>query len=1627
MQSKFKKAIFSILLILIMIIMAGQNVVYAASGKFTYFTQHDNYDNGVMYMVEGTTNGYFYKIADADNNEIRNFYCLSAGKNLVSTVTYNNNYTIDSSIDNALMWIFDHMYIEDAYYTGNGTNKLTVDQLLENAGIVPDTDNDNILYCNGWYYGTPDAMNNKEGYIVDNNKIKISEAEVKVAQQAAIWYFTNYKVGNDSNFNVYIQPNERMTMSNISWLKAEGSDGNPISTVDYLMREEQIAILCNYFIENALIAENNGYTSPSVTTPTLEFNNNTVGDFEDLNTKYRVGPLKIETTGDVDILSIVAKKGNTQVAVTYLDENKQEIAANSIPVNKDFYVDISKDDMTGTVTLQVEARGMATTRTFWSANGYYQPVVEYSRVVTDLDDEIVLTYTPPTPVIKMFDLALRKEIYRVNNSTDFSSEKATDAKRENIYDNDNNIKNKEQLNNTVETCTYNHRKDPVIVKEGETVTYRIYIYNEGEIDGYASKIVDKLASGLELDSSVPGTISSDKGNIYTVNYDDTNNEITFTLQTLDDNGVIKAYDKDTKKLDRDYIEVKCKVTQKAETDGKTRHYLSNVAYIAEAYKVEENVATKVDERDRNNTESSPDNITGIPNQNALNVTDDSNNYETLNGKIYHGSTNNNIFNNTSNTFFAGQEDDDDFETVVVLPKVFDLALRKFITKISENDVTTRIPEVIYEDGKITYDHPKDVVKVKVDDIVIYTLRVFNEGEIDGYAKTISDDIPEYLEFLPDHTINEEYGWKMYKQDETETNDVNEAVKIKTDYTSTHLLEAFNPNAAISETNPAHIDVKVAFKVKDPNSSKYVIINKAQISDDADENGNPVDDIDSIPDEWNPEEDDQDYENVSVEYFDLALRKFISKVSTDGNFEDTTTTTSYDREPVVDLSKLNTLDDSGKLITTAIYEHSKEPILLNVGDYVLYTIRVYNEGDIDGYAKEITDYLPEYLDFVDGTAFSDINSNWTYDAGTRQVKTKENAPTTRKLLAYDETRLDSEDVKIVCKVNANAIANQNITNFAKITKYADDNNNPINPDIDSHSDDDYFPEDLPTYKDGETGPYIPGFEDDDDFEKVVVRGPGKYDLILIKEDENGEDLNSKATFEVNGETKEVTGRLIIADDVVINASNVNTPDVYTIKETIPPDDYSTFDGIIKITVNKKIDGNTYVLDGQPVWDVIDKDGNSIDKKDADVHLENGNIYVEVVDHEKKDFDLALRKFITNISENDVTSRIPSVSYKDGKITYTHPKDVVKVHVDDIITYTLRVFNEGELDGYAEKISDDIPEYLEFLPDNETNKAYKWVMLDKDEKVTTDVKEAVKIMTDYTSKENETEKGEHLLKAFDPNAEISETNPAHLDVKVAFRVKDPNSNKYVIVNKAQISDDADENGNPIDDIDSKPDEWNEGEDDQDIENVSVEYFDLALLKYVTKVIVTDNGKTKTTNTGNTGADTDIMPKVEIHKNRVKTTVVKFEYAIKITNEGDIAGYAKEITDYVPEGLKFYAADNTGWKDEGNNVISTKLLENTLLQPGESATVKVILRWINGENNLQTKINIAEISEDYNDEKIPDRDSTPDNKKDGEDDIDDAPVILGIKTGMTENIMMYVGVSLVILTILGTGIILIKKFVL
>ncbi|MCR5145929.1 MAG: hypothetical protein K6B70_01060 [Clostridia bacterium] len=776
-------------------------------------------------------------------------------------------------------------------------------------------------------------------------------------------------------------------------------------------------------------------------------------------------------------------------------------------------------------------------------------------------------------------------------------------------------------------------------------------------------------------------------------------------------------------------------------------------------------------------------------------------------------------------------------------------------------------------------------------------------------------------------------------------------------------------------------------------------------------------------------------------FDLSLRNYITEI--DG------VAVNPSREPVINEQSIKVLQETG----TAAYYHIKDSIGVTVGSEVELTIRVYNEGEILGFAKQITDYLPEGLSFVRISDKSKNEYTTTSAVGSKEIvlnyNGNKNINSLRDFFGKSGVNVTNDyyqEVKVICKVEkSNA---QYITSRSEITNYGYTENDVWkeakeigNVDIDSVQKTIYNALNLDTWyenaksttyvdKNGKTLVYYPGTQDDDDFETVELLS-GKYNIIIKKVDAaDGKTTLAGAYFSVNGGTEvgptAQNGEIALVKGVEIK--NDKQVDNYTIKETKAPAEYNLYNGDIKVKVAAKFSGKSFV---------IDTDKTTVDGKDVEftVNKENTTLTVIVPDT-KKEFDLSLRKFITEVNGKALTeSREPKVDvYKLAKgesttATYTHPKNPVDVNTTDIVTYTIRVYNEGELDGYAAEIMDDIPEGLVFLPENNINKEYKWVMYKqvaqksdksvvfdgKNYEVTTNANEAKIIVTKYLSLENNKD---NLLKAFNGK----ELN--YKDVKAAFKVVEPTTSDRILINHAQITDDTDSNGKSVTDRDSTPNEWIENEDDQDIEAVKVRFFDLALRKWVTKAIVYENGEEKVTET-NHGPWDDPEPvvKVDLKNTSIDNVVVKFEYSIRIYNQGEIAGYAKEISDYIPEGLRFDAKDNPQWKEVDGKVV-TNALEKTLLKPGEYADVKITLTWINGANNLGLKTNVAEISKDYNEWGTPDIDSTPNNKVPGEDDIDDAPVILTIRTGEP---IAYTGVVVAALAIISLGAVVIKKKIL
>ena len=1584
------------------------------------------------------TRNYDMKSNKTDVLNILSNVLSNDGLSQAQIESYKSNY-------NKLLWILDNMYIPSSSTSASDRVKL-----LSNAEIS------------------------------ENLYTTITDEDIEVVQQLVIWYYTNFENSDyhPVNFHtIYLGQN-----NNFEALSDYGNAG--------YVRQAAMEKLFNYFITNA--EANSNYESTNISPITININNAVC--IEE-NANYKFGPYEITKNSN---LPYNASFNFNKTGYVLKDENGNTItdlqtAVNNLAVGSTLkvYAYIPENSgIEGSLQFSYSIDYTNTTATFITTAentaSNEQPLVNVEKTPHNLQDRVSIQIPQ-----KEFDFSLRKFITAINGTP-------VEISRVPVVDT-TPLKNK-----TGTTAEYKHTKAPLEVQIGDKVTYTIRVYNEGELDGYISEITDYLPEWLDFDLTDQENLNyawQVENNNRTIKTDITSKTtqssgLQSELYSSRGNTLLSKY---TGGDTLDYIDVKinCVVNDNV-TKGTVITNIADVSGMTDASGVALNA-------DRDSVPANGPKLSGDALQNYTGK----NNKSDLSDSTY---------------YYKGQEDDDDFEKLIVVIPELDLKLIKNITKVNNEPITERLQSIsvsklntLGTDSSTTaiYTMDKDPVLVKNGDIITYRLRVYNEGLVDGYAKKITEDIPDGLEYIENDTTNLQYGWSNF-----ERNSQGKIVKISTNHLSrenevvpgdgSNLIRAFGENdGSKTASNLSFKEVYVTMLVTDESKLEKVIRNEACISEDSDADGKEIDDRDSNPHTWVKYEDDEDYDNIILKPFDLALRKFITAVSKSTTIKPENqlklTNGKYIREPEVDTSKLNTIENN-QVITTAIYNHSKQPIEVSKGDYVVYTIRVYNEGYRDGYASEIKDHLPEYLEYVD-CEFND-NFGWDVSEDGRTVTTDylKNTLLNKAVLNNNPTSpenrytLDYADVQIMCKVKSTAHYNENITNIADITVYKDENKNVI-LDRDSEIDNVVLPSDenLPTYKDNEHGSYIPGQQDDDDFDKVIIR---PFDLALRKfitavDDTNINNRYPQVTYNngklVYNHTKEPVevenGNIVtytirvyneggvagyaeeVKDDIpegleFLPNNSINTQyewKMYKVIETNEGKEYEEVsdpreaDVIItdylseaketsqRENIINPFNGSAQISDTNPHYRDIKVafkvvEPNTSDRviinkaeiqQDSDDDIDSipgewndGEDDQDIEKIKVKYFDLALRKFITKVNNTDINNRYPEVSYdeENEKLVYTHTKEPIEVRNGNIVTYTIRVYNEGQASGYAEAVKDDIPEGLEFLPENDTNIEYEWKMYKivetngvKEYVEVTNIEEAEVIITDYLSEEKETEDRQNIINPFNGSAQISDTNPYYRDIKVAFKVVEPNTSDRVIINKAEIQQDSD------DDIDSIPGEWNDGEDDQDIEKIIVKYFDLALRKWVTQAIVTEDGKTNIYETGHTAEqDPEPIVKVEIKSKKLNKVTVKFKYNIRVTNEGTIAGYAYELKDYIPDGLKFVAEDNPLWIDLGGGVISTTQLENTLLQPGETATVDVILTWINGQDNMGLKVNTAEISKDSDD----DIDSTPDNKVPKEDDIDDAPVMLSIKTG---EMRIYFLISGIVLITLAGGIILIKKFVL
>lgn len=267
---------------------------------------------------------------------------------------------------------------------------------------------------------------------------------------------------------------------------------------------------------------------------------------------------------------------------------------------------------------------------------------------------------------------------------------------------------------------------------------------------------------------------------------------------------------------------------------------------------------------------------------------------------------------------------------------YDLAIKKFVSSIDGRE-TDREPKATIENGKIAYSQKDEIEKAENNQIVEYTIRLYNESEATGYGKQIIENIPDGLVFIPEDETNKKYDWKMYEIDSEgnlkSTEDATKAKTIVTDSLVDVKIDGIDTN--LNKVNS--LDVQAVFRVDETRitSPDRIIENSVEIKKNENDDNS---DNDKTTEKLYVEDDNVE----EIDKYDLAVRKYVAQI--DGE--------NTNREPEVRI-------ENGKVV----YSQTSEIAKANNNQEVTYGIQIYNESEVTGYGKRIIEYIPEGLVYL----------------------------------------------------------------------------------------------------------------------------------------------------------------------------------------------------------------------------------------------------------------------------------------------------------------------------------------------------------------------------------------------------------------------------------------------------------------------------------------------------------------------------------------------------------------------------------------------------------------------------------------------------------------------------------------
>ena len=206
------------------------------------------------------------------------------------------------------------------------------------------------------------------------------------------------------------------------------------------------------------------------------------------------------------------------------------------------------------------------------------------------------------------------------------------------------------------------------------------------------------------------------------------------------------------------------------------------------------------------------------------------------------------------------------------------------------------------------------------------------------------------------------------------------------------------------------------------------------------------------------------------------------------------------------------------------------------------------------------------------------------------------------------------------------------------------------------------------------------------------------IIIIGPINISENANNPSPYTIDFVVKEAEEET--SDYQLLDSNQAEVPQGTTVEDLVGQNFYISVPNtknIEDISVNIDVNYSNTTL---TLWV---SSGNSAEQPIVIPEKEKVSVPTEltITPHDEREFDLALRKYITEVNGVELTGanvRVPNIDESTlasgTTATYRHKKDPVLIESGDVVTYRITIYNEGEKAGRATKIVDQLPEGLTF---------------------------------------------------------------------------------------------------------------------------------------------------------------------------------------------------------------------------------------------------------------------------------------------------------------------------------------------